>query len=244
MTRKQIATNRAVVSCDVCGRTLLRGEHADIFLAGGARRTVCELCTARAQNEGWIREGVEDELLGVRERGRERRGSFLQRLRSRRDGGRRRTAAEHDAEAYDDSGVAEPPPAVTAVAPPPPPPPPMPEPPREPRHVRAVPTNADMKRARAVDLFNASDHPRTVAALTRSLGLPFVVVRPSPTEGAIVTIVVGWELTWYRYEVDLADEGAGVRQTAQGDELDELDAPDREPNAAADERGELHLVTV
>jgi hypothetical protein len=246
MTRKQIATNRAVVACDVCGRTLLRGEHADVFLAGGARRTVCELCTARAQNEGWIREGVEDEALGVRERGRERRGSFLQRLRSRRDGprdGGRRAGADGGLE---DEPSADPRPAATAVAPhpPPPPPPPAPEPPREPRHVRAVPTNADMKRARAVDLFNASDHPRTVAALTRSLGAPFVVVRPSPTEGAIVTIVVGWELTWYRYEVDLADEGAGVRQTAQGDELDELDAPDREPNAAADERGELQLVTV
>ena len=64
-------------------------------------------------------------------------------------------------------------------------------------------------------------------------------MRPSETEGSIVTIVVGWELSWYRYEVDLADEAAGVRVTGQGDELAELDAADQQPNAAADERGEL-----
>ena len=64
------------------------------------------------------------------------------------------------------------------------------------------------------------------------------------SKGAIVTIVVGWELCWYRYEVDLADEAAGVRQTAQGDELTELDDPDTVPNAAADDRGELQLVSV
>ena len=38
----------------------------------------------------------------------------------------------------------------------------------------------------------------------------------------MVGIVVAWELCWYRYEVDLADEAAGVRVAAQGYELDEL----------------------
>ena len=37
MTPRQIATNKAAVVCDVCGRTLLRGEEASVFLAGGAR---------------------------------------------------------------------------------------------------------------------------------------------------------------------------------------------------------------
>src|SRR3954463_11534763 len=87
MTPRQIATNQSAVVCDVCGRTLLRGEEAAVFIAGGARRLVCELCTPRAANEGWIREGVEQEELGVRSRGRERRGSFLSRLRSRREVG-------------------------------------------------------------------------------------------------------------------------------------------------------------
>src|SRR3954452_2717191 len=239
MTPRQIATNQAALQCDVCGRTLLRGEQPAIFLAGGSRRNVCELCTPRAAHEGWIREGVAVEELGVRQRGRERGGSLFSRFRNRRDGHPRPRPEEpvDEPEAYDPEPLEE-------VAPAPPPPPPVRELPREPRSVHAVPTNADMKRARAVDVFNASDRPRTVAALSRSLGAPFVVVRPSETEGAIVTVVVGWELCWYRYEVDLADEGAGVRQTAQGDELTELDERDTVPNAAADERGELQLVSV
>ena len=109
--------------------------------------------------------------------------------------------------------------------------------PRE-RHVHAVPTNADMKRARAIELFNASPHPRTVAGVARSLGAPFVVVRPSQTEGSIVSITAGWELCWYRYEVDL--DGGSVRTAGQGYELEELEPADRvEPNAAADEYGQL-----
>ena len=58
-----------------------------------------------------------------------------------------------------------------------------------------------------------------------------------------MTIVVGWELSWYRYEVDLADEAAGPRQTGQGTELDELDPADQVPNAAADDAGVLHVAT-
>ncbi|HEY3020822.1 MAG TPA: hypothetical protein VGJ32_11550 [Solirubrobacteraceae bacterium] len=233
MTPRQIATNQAVMQCDVCGRTLLRGEQPAVFLAGGSRRNVCELCTPRATHEGWIREGLAVEELGVRQRGRERRGSLLARLRARRDGhpARRPAPPEPEPEPVPVPVI----PREEYLAPPPPP---------EPRHVHAVPTNADMKRSRAVDVFNGSDRPRTVAALSRSLGAPFVVVRPSETEGAIVNIVVGWELCWYRYEVDLADEAAGVRQTAQGDELSELDPADTVPNAAADERGELQLVSV
>jgi len=252
MTPRQIATNQAAVQCDVCGRTLLRGENAAVFLAGGSRRTVCELCTPRAAHEGWIREGVGDEVLGVRHRGRDRGGSFFSRFRARRDGHTRPRVADEEPPpsfAFDDEPVEEP--EVVFEPEPEPEPEPVPvqraaveyELPREPRHVHAIPTNADMKRQRAVDVFNGSDRPRTVAALTRSLGAPFVVVRPSETEGAIVNIVVGWELCWYRYEVDLADEAAGVRQTAQGDELTELEPADHVPNAAADERGELQLVS-
>jgi hypothetical protein len=252
MTTRQIATNQSAVVCDVCGRTLLRGENASVFLAGGARRMVCELCTPRAAHEGWIREGVSDETLTAHSRRRERGGSFFARLRGRRDAHRRPLAEDELLESPfpEDYPEPEPEPVVEEayVAPPAPEPTPParpePEPYREPRHVHAIPTNADMKRARAVDVFNGSDRPRTVAALARSLGAPFVVVRPSDTEGSIVTIVVGWELCWYRYEVDLADEGAGVRQTGQGDELTELDPADTVPNAAADERGELQLVSV
>ena len=42
----------------MCGRTLLRGEHAEVYIDGGVRRSVCELCKPRALNEGWLREGT------------------------------------------------------------------------------------------------------------------------------------------------------------------------------------------
>jgi hypothetical protein len=218
VNRKSITTSIPVTSCDVCGRTLLRGEHADVFLAGGTRRNVCELCTQRAAHEGWIREGLDDAT--VRSRGHNGRSrSLLARLRQRRAEAQ---ALHEHVEAENEWAGGEPLP-------------------QEPRSVHAVPTNADMKMARALDLFNASAHPRTVAGVARSLGAPIVAVRPSLTEGSVVTVVVGWELSWYRFEIDLADEAAGPRITAQGTELAELDPADQVPNAAADEHGLLHL---
>jgi hypothetical protein len=242
MTRKSITTSHAVVACDVCGRTLLRGEHPDAFIAGGARRLVCDLCTARAANEGWIREGMDDGV-GLHRSGREGR-SLLRRLRGRRDAGdeehgarrsRRASAEAPAADAPSPSGAV----ALSAAEPPPEPEPaPVWEPPR---HVHAVPTNADLKMTRAVELFNSSSHARTVAGVARSLGPPLVLVQPSSTEGSIVGILAAWELCWYRYEVDLADEAAGVRVVEQGAELSELAPDELVPNAGADERGMLVL---
>lgn len=260
-TRKSIATNMAVVSCDVCGRTLLRGENADVFLHGGSRRTVCELCTSRARHEGWIREGVDGSMPG---RSNERGGaarSLLGRLRHRREAREAERAypapppqpvapvLPDDDDYYDEDEPphAPAPPVPVSVEPVMPEVPvpaalPLPDPAaRESRSVHAVPTNSELKVARALEVFNASPHPRTVAGVARSLGAPIVSARPSATEGAIVTIVVGWELSWYRYEVDLGDEASGVRVSAQGQELSELDPADQSPNAAADEKGELHL---
>ena len=236
MTRKAITTSHAVVSCDVCGRTLLRGEHADVFLHGGQRRMVCELCTPRAAHEGWIREGMDD--AGVRDRGDRRSRSLLGRLRNRL------TEVPPEPVETSEAPVHEAPAAVVL------PEEPVYEPESEPvaydepepaRSVHAVPTNADLKIARAVELFNASEHPRTVSGVARSLGAPVVAVRPSPNEGSVVMIVVAWELSWYRYEVDLGNEAAGVRVSEQGSELHELDPADQTANAAADDGGRLHL---
>ena len=57
----------------------------------------------------------------------------------------------------------------------------------------------------------------------------------------MVGIVVAWELCWYRYEVDLGDEGPSARRVAQGTELAELRARGPGANAAADEPGGLAL---
>ncbi|MEA2228229.1 MAG: hypothetical protein QOF04_1859 [Solirubrobacteraceae bacterium] len=231
MTRKSISTNAPVINCDVCGRTLLPGENPDVFLAGGAKRNVCELCTQRASHEGWIREGLDD--AAVRSRGNNGRSrGLLSRLRGRRGVPREgQDGLAEDAPAPEPRHVHHAPPREER--------PPVVQ--REPRSVHAIPTNADLKMARSLDLFNQSPHTRTVSGVARSLGAPIVAVRPSLTEGSVVTIVVGWELSWYRFEVDLGDEAAGVRLVTQGTELSELEPADQMPNAAADEYGQLHM---
>jgi hypothetical protein len=227
---RDIRTNQSDLACDVCGRTLLRGEHAETFLAGGSRRQVCDLCTARAQQEGWIRESGHDELELRHTRHEGRGRSFLDRLRARRE----RAREVQDEMAATTEGPHEEPEA-------PPPARRPPEQPRRPRHVRAVPTNADLKMQRALEIFNTSDHTRTVGGVARSLGAPGVSVRPRTDRPSVVTITVMWELSWYRFEIDLSDEAGGVRREGQGDELSELSEEEQAINAAADERGALHL---
>jgi hypothetical protein len=272
LTRKSITTNPAVVTCDVCGRTLLRGEHHDVFLSGGQRRSVCELCTGRAVHEGWIREGLDDVVARKRD-GRGRGPSFLSRLRTRREAppGQRELTPdelpyarprrnveriEEDVFPEDDAFDAPPPQRVEPAHAeffdaPEPAAPAAPAPAAvhaepldhtlyESRSVHGVPTNADLKVVRAMELFNQSPQIRTVAGVARTLGAPIVSARPSRTEGSVVTIVVAWELSWYRFEVDLGNEAAGVRVAAQGSELFELDTIDQTPNAAADDGGRLH----
>jgi hypothetical protein len=223
MNRKDVRTSHDAVACDVCGRTLLRGEHAETYLAGASRRQVCELCTARATHEGWIRESASLEMTGGGHDRPERR-PLRGRLRARY-GRDRRTREPVDAEPTEEA-VDESAPAARAF---------------DPDHnIHAVPTNGEMKAARAVELFNASDHPRTVAGVARSLGAPGVAVRPGD-DGSLVGIVVAWELCWYRYEVDLAEGPGAVRVAGQGYELTELAPEDQDANAAADEHGGLAL---
>jgi hypothetical protein len=180
---------------------------------------VCELCVSRAQQEGWLREGSVPAYAG-NDLQAERRRSLLGRFRRRREAP---PALDLELDYPPPSPLSERPRART----------------RETRHVRAIPTNSEHRIAFAVEAFNNSEHPRTVAGVARSLGLPSVSVRPVAGHPSVVNIVAAWELCWYRYEFDLADEDAGVRLVAQGQELEELSAPEREPNAVCDERGRL-----
>ena len=218
----------------MCGRTLLRGERAEVYLNGGMRREVCELCTSRALHEGWIREGTVPPGDG-REGRPDRRRSFLSRLLAKREAPARREEPAAAAPVEPEERAPEPAPA----------PPPrrerVRERLREPRHVRAIPTSAEHKIASAVELFNGSEHRRTIAGVARSLGAPTVSVRPAEEGLSLVNVVASWELCWYRYEVDLSEEVPTVRLTAQGYELDELPAEERSPNAVSDERGSLSL---
>ena len=91
----------------------------------------------------------------------------------------------------------------------------------------------------ALELFNDSDHPRTIAGIARTLGTPWVHASPDGGQPSEVTIVVAWELSWYRYRVDLGDEHEPILLLEKGDELSELEEPLRAWNASADEAGRL-----
>jgi hypothetical protein len=282
MSTKDIRPTHAYIPCDICGRTLLRGERAEVFIGGGNRHQVCELCKPRALAEGWIREGSVpdyDPLVAQQER----RRSVFGRKRRERDPGtprpatsldealsggtwpteeagadpltgagparwsrrRERTAADRERSqqarnaprersqrertAARDRVAAE-----RAAAQ-------RPGTAREPRHVHAVPTGEDSRIAAAAGAFNQSEHPRTVAGVSRSLGAPAVAVIPDPAAPSLVRIVASWELCWYRYEVDLGADRTSVRLDAQGYELSELSARERHAVAAADDAGRLHV---
>lgn len=258
MSTKDIRTYYAHSVCDVCGRTLLRGERADVYINGGARRLVCELCKTRALHEGWIREGAVEAFSGSGPNP-DRRRSLFGRLRGRRpvDPSAPPGAATLDDELEDASWALDFPGASNGEdhgSAAPLPPPPSSSPPvrissserrrrvREPRHVHAVPTSEEHKIASAVEVFNGCEHRRTIAGVARSLGSPGVAVVPDPDHSTLVRIIVSWELCWYRYEIDLADEAPPVRLDGQGYELDELTERERDANAAADEGGQLHLL--
>jgi hypothetical protein len=269
MTTRDIRTSHEVSSCDVCGRTLLRGEHADVYLNGGARRSVCELCKNRALHEGWIREGTVP-AYDTSDAGSDRRRSLLGRLRSRgredENGGSAAPTLDDDLDSHAWSQTAgggiELSPTSDSELPPPRRPRHAPRStardravgreaggrdaargPREPRHVHAVPSGAEQKILAAVDLFNASEHRRTVAGVARSLGAPWVSIAPANERPAVVNLVVSWELCWYRYDVDLSEDQPAVRVSGQGYELDELEPAERVANAVADEHGQLALAS-
>jgi hypothetical protein len=246
------------IACDVCERTILKGERTETFLApGGHRKTVCQLCTDRAHHEGWIRESAHGDSPASLRRPEPRRGLFS-RLRGRRDEGPLPaidgSGGEYDgppppSDIADESdaggGYYEPEPEADRAeraerAPAPQPPPPR-STPKDPRHVRAVPTNAQVKVERALELFNQSEHPRTIAGIARTLGEPWVCAVPLEQSPAEVALVVAWELSWYRFQIDLGAEHNPVTVLDKGHELEELDESLREWNASAVADGRIGI---
>jgi hypothetical protein len=248
--KKELRPIHDAVSCDVCGRTILKGERAEWYLApGGHRRQVCDLCAVRAQHHGWVRESGAGDIPARVPRHEPRRG-VLGRLRRRRPGPAEDEArlAEQEAmyggDGRPDSGVTGPGDGVRLqpdpVDQPAPTPPPRPRSrPQSPRHVRAVPTTAEVKVERALELFNGSGHQRTVAGLARTLGPPWVSALPDPNQSSAVSVLVAWELSWYRYRVDLGDEADPVMMLDKGEEIDQIEESLRAWNAALDSDGRV-----
>ena len=210
MATRRLQTSHEPVNCEICGRSLLRGEFPTTFRDGNELRPVCELCIGRAFDEGWVREGTT--IAGPSQTRTTRARSLVGRLRARLEEGH-------------GSGAQE-----TAW--------PVTQPETLGHHVHAVPTDVAGKLARAVELFNASEHPKTLAGVIRSLGSPHVRLGPS-SEDVVIEIIVAWELCWYRFEADL--DGEVVRRRAQGYELTDLADDLGDPNAAAEPDGRLIL---
>jgi hypothetical protein len=164
----------------------------------------------RAERQGWVRDGGEFETSPAAHA--ERARSLVGRWRARLDDGTAdgASAVREPSEPIDDT----------------------------PRHVQAVPTDAQVQASHALGLFNASKFARDIAGVIRSLGAPYVHAGPSESAGLIDVLIV-WELCWYRYEVDL--ENAVVHLRDRGYEPAELGGNLSAANAIADERGRLTL---
>ena len=230
--KKELRPVHDALNCEVCGRTILKGERTENYLApGGQRNLVCELCSGRAENAGWIRESAAGSLP-TRVPREEQRRSFLTRLRRRRPEPSYQSGAGPPREA-------EPPQAANGDEPPtgeePAAPPRTRSRPKDPRRVHAVPTTAEVKVERALELFNDSDHQRTIAGLRRTLGDPWISALPDEDQASAVSVVVAWELSWYRYRVDLGDESQPVMMLDKGEEIEQIDEYLREWNAALDQ---------
>ncbi len=253
MAARTIVTSHPDVACDVCGRRLLRGEQPDVFVGGGQRRMVCELCTSRATHEGWRRE-TEAHTAKSRSKHPQRGRSLLGRLRQRREPAPpvRAPGVDVDPSAPESETAAgaewpqigaewaeveeewtEPQQSWNGVEPA------ADEPTAAESPAARYPTDPSVQRA--LEVFNAGEHPRRLAGVARSLGAPSV--RATRTAEAKVAIVVAWELCWYRYEIDVAGGPPHAQLTAEGMELEELPGEDRIANAVADERGALSLLS-
>jgi hypothetical protein len=107
--------------------------------------------------------------------------------------------------------------------------------------VRAVPTNAQLKLERAIELFNSSEHLRTVSGLSRTLGQPHVSASTSGESAAEVLLTVAWDISWYQFVVDLSDTRDPVRVENQGQEMDELSEEARAWNGRVEPSGTLAI---
>lgn len=224
-------------SCSVCGRTILKGERTRTYLTpDGDRRIVCELCRARAEALHWVWAEVANEHRPVASP-RRRRGSLTTLLR-----GYAKRRAVPDAEPAGGStpppqGNGSPEPVSTSRAGPP-------DPAARGARVGRAGPEPGTRIERAVLRFNESEHARTVAGLTRTLGPPQVSVGAAAGSPNEIRLTVAWELSWYQWGVDLGEPSRAVYEIDKGHEISEIDASAREWNAHAGEGGSLRLGTV
>jgi hypothetical protein len=119
---------------------------------------------------------------------------------------------------------------------------PVPSEPARPRRPRPVPAiDAPPPFERAVARFNSSEAGRAVVGLTRTLGRPRASIGASAGTPDEVRVTVAWELSWYQWGVDIADELRSVFELGKGSQIDQLDAAAKQWNAMVGEDGKLRL---
>ena len=75
--------------------------------------------------------------------------------------------------------------------------------------------------------------------MARTLGQPWVSAMPDPAQASAVSVLVAWELSWYRYRVDLGDEADPVMMLEKGEEIDQIEESLRAWNAELDNEGRV-----
>ncbi|MBA2763826.1 MAG: hypothetical protein H0U42_03970 [Thermoleophilaceae bacterium] len=245
--KKELTPGGEPQQCGICRRTLLKGERPQPYVTRDRERhQVCELCRRNADRAGWMRETAEPGVGAPLARP-DRRQSLFGRLRSRTDpelvtgdpeldSGPALPSADEDSpeevwKAEYEEHISRSAGARVQER--------EREGPRDPRHVRAVPTDTDVRASHALEIFNQTEHARTVAGLCRTLGPPWVSALPLRDAPSEISIVVAWELSWYQFRVDLGDSRDPVLLFAKGEELDELDETLCHWNASAQADGSL-----
>ena len=211
-------------ACEVCGRTILKGERTRRYVSpDGEQREVCDLCRGEVEAARWVRAHKADvQPAPPREPGANRARAWLSERAARARLAieeTRRRAAEAGAPAGESQGQGQGP------------------------RVRHKPDTPERRLRRALEEFNDSEHRRTVAGLTRSLGEPRVAAVTPVDAPHDVRLTVAWDLSWYQWEVRLADEPARVRSVAKGSEVEQLAESDRHWNARAGDDGRLQLAS-
>ena len=319
-----------LIACDLCHRTILKGERVETFVGGGDRQQVCELCNLRALRSGWTREATIERQAPDRREVDPSRSLWSRALTWVEEQGLWGVAPPESAEPENGARSAEPAPVASPGESAPSAPQPAPAAPdeaashatsaapgngngalseqeasrhaledrrrraaaraeerrqarrmqaereseesdaddvaavarrpartpnpaglrdlisgrrREPRHVQAVPTGREAKIELALQLFNDSEHRRTIAGVGRTLGEPWVSAAPLAEDPGAreVGIIVAWELSWYRFRVELDEADEVVVLLDRGNELEDLDESLRTWNVGADAEGRLAL---
>jgi len=111
------------------------------------------------------------------------------------------------------------------------------------------PASAGNELAAALDLFNQTAETQRIAGVARTLGAPLVTIRAAPAQGAGADggagrfiLTAAWEISWYRWELDLQVAALDAQLLASGHDPEELSAEELVGNCRADQRGRLMLV--